>query len=371
MLGLVVGLALSPAGVGEIDSAMAEQSVRATLSAMQAAIVRADSGAYMALVDAADPVFAEEQRKWARDLRTRPVASVRFQPVGAPEFRDDGAWTVPVEMAWVLPGEEAERRVAYDAVFRPVGLPQGAWVYAGRAWQEIHGPGVRIMITPGDTHAAEMANHLAQRVHDLLESVEMELEQKLSVEPTFKIYPDMRSLQASIALSYTSSLGGWNEPGESIKLLGRAGFAGPRMEPTVAHELGHAVSFDYGPEVIHAPWWVLEGIAEIAADPFRTRALDAVAPRLARRGELIEFARLADFRGEAMNYGRQVYTQGRSVMAYLTQRYGRTPRNDWIRAMARGDSLDAATRAAFGIPFDQLDADWRAWLLATPEPAED
>lgn len=371
MLGLFLGLLLSPASATDTDAAAAEQSIRGTLATMQDAIARADSGAYMALIDPADPVFAEEQRKWARDLRTRPVASVRFQPVGAPEFRDDGAWTVPVEMAWILPGEEAERRVAYDALFRPVGLPEGAWVYAGRAWQEIHGPGVRIMITPGDANAAEMAEHLAQRVHDLLGSVELELEQKLSAEPTFKIYPDMSSLQASIALSYTSSLGGWNEPGESIKLLGRAGFAGPRMEPTVAHELGHAVSFEYGPSIMHAPWWVLEGIAEIAADPFRTRALDAVAPRLARRGELIDFARLADFRGEAMNHARQVYTQGRSVMVYLTERYGRTPRNDWIRAMAGGDTLDAATRAVFGISFDQLDSDWRAWLQAISDQPVD
>ncbi len=368
MTTLLLGLVLCAAAPGDLESALAEHSIRGTLAAMEAAIARADSGAYMALVDTADPVFAEEQRKWARDLRTRPVASVRVRPAGPPSY-DDGRWTLPVELAWKLPGEAAERRVTHDAAFRPIGLPEGAWVYAGRVWDERHDGGVRIMVHPGDPDGAEMSDYLAERVGPIRESVEAELEETLRSEPTIKIYPDMASLQASIALSYTDSLGGWNEPGESIKLLARPGYAGPRMEPTVAHELGHAVSFEYGPHVITAPWWVLEGIAEVAADPFRTRPLDGVAPRMARRGELIDFDRLTDFRGEAMNHGRQVYTQGRSMLAYIGGRWGRTTRNAWVRTMGRGETLDQATRSVLGLPFARLDSDWRAWLLESSEPA--
>jgi hypothetical protein len=369
MVPVIACVLLWSGDAGVSDAALAEAGVRRTVAAMETAVARADSGAFMALMETADPVFAEEQRKWARDLRTRPVESIDLRTGGPPRPEADGFWTLPLTVAWTLPGSDKRREVTYDARFRPVGLPDGAWLYAGRVWDERHEGGVRILVHPGDPNGAEMADYLTERVGTIRESVEAELEAVLSAEPTIKIYPDMASLQASIALSYTDSLGGWNEPGESIKLLGRPGFAGPRMEPTVAHELGHAVSFEYGPHVITAPWWVLEGIAEIAGDPFRTRPLDQAAPRLARRGELIDFARLSDFRGEAMNYGRQVYTQGRSMLAYIGQRWDRTTRNNWIRAMARGQTLDQATRSVLGLGFEDLDRDWRVWLLETPEPA--
>lgn len=355
-------------------SEVAAAGIARAVGAMETAVRRADSGAYMALVDAADSVFAEEQRKWARDLRVRPVETITLTLSDTPVPREDGSWVVPLSLAWRLPGESADRAVAYDAVFRPVGLPDGAWVFSGRVWEAFHGDGVRVLVQGGDADAAEMAGYLVGRVGELLDSVESELEQVLSVEPTIKIYPDMKSLQASIALSYTDSLGGWNEPGESVKLLGRRGMAGPRLDATVAHEIGHAVSFEYGRAIVNAPWWSLEGIAEVAADPFRLRPNAGAVVGLARAGRLMPFASLADFRGEAMNHGRQVYVQGRSMLAYIGERFGRTARNDWLRAMGEGSSLDDASASVLGVSFASLESDWRAMVeaqAAAEEPEAD
>ncbi|MCC5823823.1 MAG: hypothetical protein LAT64_08750 [Phycisphaerales bacterium] len=367
---LVLCLLLAPSLAADTGSgaALAEAGVRRTLAAMESAVIRADSGAYMALVDTADPFFAQEQRMWARDLRTRPVASAAFVARSTPEPHAGGFWRAPVTLSWMLPGEDRERSVSYDALFRPLGLKDGVWVYAGREWDLREGAGVRILLEPGDDRAAEMADYLADRVGELRASVETELDQQLSTDPVIKIYPDMASLQKSIALSYTDPLGGWNEPGESIKLLGRRGFVGPRLDTIVAHELGHAVSFEYGPAMIEAPWWALEGIAEIAADPFRPRARPDGAIAMAERGALMPFEALADFRGEAMNHMRAVYTQGRSMLAYLGERFGRDRRNAWLRAMAAGGTLEAATKGVLGMTFEQLDADWRAGLASEDEP---
>lgn len=361
MLGLLLCFALA-AAPGEAASALADRAILGTLDAMEAAVARADSGAYMALVDDTDPVFAQEQRKWAADLRTRPVETVRLDAAGPARPLDAGGWTVPVTLAWTLPGERAERIVSFDAVFRPIGLPEGAWVYAGRAWETLDADGVRIMVRPGDADAAAMADYLSDRVGPIRASVEAELDERLGADPVVKIYPDMASLQKSIALSYTDPLGGWNEPGESIKLLGRAGFVGPGLDTVLAHELGHAVSFEYGPSIIAAPWWALEGIAEIAADPFRPAARADRAVRMAERGRLMPFGSLADFRGEAMNHMREVYVQGRSMLAYIGERFGRDARNDWLRAMGGGAGLDDATRSVLGLSFDELDGAWRASL---------
>lgn len=360
---------LPPGETGVPYSAV--QAIKETLAAMERAALRADSGAYMALVDTADPVFAEEQRKWARDLRTHPVerVSISIADDGEVALHSDGA-VAPVVLSWRLPGEDRERSVLFEAAFRPLGLPGGVWLFSGRVWEPVATDGARVLIDPDDAEGGEMGEHLAGRAAELLASVQADLGERLASEPTIKIYPDMQSLQASISLSYTDSLGGWNEPGESIKLLSRAGFAGPALEATVAHELGHAVSFEYGQAVITAPWWSLEGIAEVAADPFREGVRTDAARGLARDGLLVDFSRLADFRGGAMQYGRQVYVQGHSMVSYIGERFGDGARNDWFRAMGAGRSLEEATRAVLGVGFDQLDRDWRASLTAGEPPAQ-
>lgn len=351
---------------GAHAAARPAERIAETIERMEQAVLRADAGAYMLAVDPSDPVFDEEQRKWARDLRAHPVASVAFEAdLTMAAAIDGGAWRVPLTVRWTLPDEDAARSVRLDAVFRPLGLGDGDWVFAGREWESHPADGVRLLFSPGDVDAAEMAVYLADHVGRFRDSVEAELGETLQVPPTIKIYPDMASLQASIALSYTDPLGGWNEPGESIKLLSRAGYAGPALDATVSHEMGHAVSFEWGEAIIRAPWWSLEGIAEVCADPFRGEryaSVEDAAAGLARADRLIEFERLADFRGEAMNYGRQVYVQGRSMVHYIGRRFGREARNDWFRAMGTGTSLEKATSDVLGICFDRLEADWRASL---------
>lgn len=355
----------TPAEEVEMTSEAAK-GIADVIRRMQIAIERADSGAYMLAVDTADPIFAEEQRKWARDLRSHPIESVRVRAmIGLGRRHVGDAWLVPFFMGWTLPDETDERTVASLAVFRPLGLPDGDWVYSGRLWEEHPGVNVRILTDPEDEMAAEMAKYLAGHVGTFRASIEQDLGETLSMDPTIKIYPEMESLQASIALSYTSPLGGWNEPGESIKLLSRPGFIGPRLDATVAHELGHAVSFEWGQSIIDAPWWSLEGIAEVVADPFRgerfARVKDA-AVGLSQSDQLMPFDKLSDFRGEAMNFGRQVYVQGRSMVAYMTKRFGSERRNEWFREMGAGRSIEVATLRVFEMSFDELDRDWRASL---------
>lgn len=376
---LAVALACSVALAGDAGSAraLAVSGVQRAAEAMERATLRADSGAYMALVDTTDAVFAEEQRKWARDLRTHPVATVSVTvdtDALAPSGSQPEAWTAPITLTWTLPGDDETRSVTYPAAFRPLGMPEGAWLFSGRVWESYPAEGVRILLDPGDDDAHDIAEHLSTRVATFRASVESDLGERLPADPTIKIYPGMEPLQESIALSYTDTLGGWNEPGESIKILSRDGFVGPRLDATVAHEIGHAVSFEWGPAIIDAPWWSLEGIAEVAADPFRkeprTTARTGGVLELLKEGRLQPFARLADFRGEAMNHGRQVYVQGHSMVRYIEARFGRDARNAWFRAMGGGASVGRATQDVLGLPFDRLEGDWRT-MLDEGEPAPD
>ena len=50
------------------------------------------------------------------------------------------------------------------------------------------------------------------------------------------------------------------------------------------------------------------------------------------------------------------------LVEYITKRYGADAVNTWIRAIADGDTLEAACESALGVTFDELDGYWRAWL---------
>ena len=48
-------------------------------------------------------------------------------------------------------------------------------------------------------------------------------------------------------------------------------------------------------------------------------------------------------------------------MAYITNEYGDTARNEWLRGMIDG-SLEDASQTTFEMPFEDLSAGYFAWL---------
>lgn len=361
----------SPLPADSIESIRVHQVV----DAMQAAIIKADVGAYMALIDTTDPVFATEQRAWISDLQTHPVEDIEVaiawnEPV---RLQDDGSAIAPIEIAWHVEGEELDRHFAYQALFEPIASSNGRWIFVGRAWEvsDFNTLGVRVYsdaIHKGIAHlAAERAAILRDKIAE-----NMGMQVGAGSEVVVKVYPDMSSLQASIYLSYTDSLSGWNEPGESIKILGREKFSQERLDPLLAHEIGHSVSFDFGSEINLAPWWTLEGIAEVASGLFRDsweRKNKRIAT-MAQKDDLRDWDLLADFRGEANNHARHVYLQGWSMIDYIDRIFTVEKRNSWFTVLAAGASLDEASQSALGITFADLNTQWHQSLLDWTPPPE-
>lgn len=364
-----VACADSPLPADAIESIRVNQ----VISAMESAIAKADIGAYMALVDPSDAVFATEQRAWITDLQSHPVDDVEItiawsEPV---RLQSDGSAIAPIEIAWHVEGEELDRHFAYQALFEPVGAVNGQWIFAGRAWDIFDGdtPGVRVY---SDYVHEELAYLCADRVEHLrdkiAENMGFDYSQTEPKEVVVKVYPDMSSLQASIYLSYTDRLSGWNEPGESIKILGRENYTTERLDPLLAHEIGHAVSFEFGPEINLAPWWTLEGIAEVASGLFRDswESKNKRIVNLAKKDDLREWSLLSDFRGEANNHAMYVYLQGWSMIDYIDRIHTIEKRNLWFAQLGEGATLEEASVSVLGITFEQLDRKWNESLLNWP-----
>jgi hypothetical protein len=333
------------------------EDLESTVSSMETAVLAGDAVSYLAEVNHFDPVFLMEQTNWAGDLAEHtPVAFDIMLDGDSFKAHADGSVTVPMTIAWRMSDKAKRRKVAFKARFVD---RKGHWRFAGEVWMRVEAPGVVVLSDPKfkdeALHIAALLPGVRDRVHEIL-GVEVEADQQV------KVYAKMRHLQESIFLSYTDSLGGWNEPGEAIKLLGREGQSGRALRSLLAHEYGHAASFALGGKAIDMPWWVLEGVAEYCSSEIAGggSGLDARIRRWAEADNLRDWDQLADFRGEAMNHQAHVYGQGHHMIQYLVDVYGIEQVRAWLRFLAGGASLDEASKFTLEKSWAEIDAAWRA-----------
>ena len=340
-------------------AAAPQDRVLETIENMDRAIAARDPGAYLLGVDPTNHTFLREQRAWINDAIGRDVQDLRVRASGDARVVEGPAVEIELEYAWSYGGHDRTESVPMR--FVPVGSESGAWVCAGIAWE------TRLVSDDGsviiDAHEQNTphAQHLLERVPEILGGIESELGTHAQRPLVIKLFEHMDQLQFSISPAYTEPLSGWNEPHESIKLLVAPSRAPETLTALVAHEIGHAVSFGYGASITDAPWWALEGIAEAVSDPYRgtdTNDRQRLVATLVTKGEGRTWDQLADFRGEAMSHIRHVYTQGWSMLKTIETEFGRSKRNEWLRAMGQGKTLEQATQSTLGIGFEQLDELW-------------
>jgi len=351
-----------------------QERVNETIDAMESAIIAGDPGAYMARIDSDDVYFVHEQRAWVNDLSRNPVSKFSIEPLEELIVGITGrAGMMRVRMDWVLKADEIERSIEMNTIFYPIGdEPDGPWLFAGRGWGnklESDG-GLRVR---SDREHQELALSVLDVAPEIASRIEQDFGRTLSEPLTIKVYPTMQALQFSIAPGYLDALSGWNEPGESIKILGWESMSTDRISSLLAHEIGHAVSFEFGEDIINAPWWSLEGIAELVADQYRStppeKRIVGIAQQVAR-GDRRSWDQLSDFKGEALNHTMHVYAQGWSMVRYITERFGRKARNQWFAAMGDGMDVDQATQHAFKMSFDDLDRAWEQEMISIAEQAD-
>lgn len=366
------------------DPAEARAQIELTLRAMEQAVLNADQPGYLANCDLSDPVFAQEHKMWAADLaRNKPL---KFElAVKEEKFElGDGAAEGDMVMTWTMSAVKNEHhlRPTPEQLAKPgkertlttrcrFTSKDGKWYYAGEVWNVLTAEGVRVMYANGLEKAAKAVAEVMPEVKKHVEAgFELENSDLPKRTQTVKLYRGMLHLQESIYLSYDDGIGGWNEPGESIKILvSRPDRDAKSFRGVLSHEYGHCATFFLGPKASDMPWWALEGVAELSAEQ-SDKSRDNVNNRVrawAKANDLRRWEQLADFRGEAQEHQQYVYTQGHQMLGYLSERFGRTKRTEWLRQMANGKSIDDASTGAFGVSWDQIDKDWRASLAEANE----
>jgi hypothetical protein len=360
-------------------NAYSKSQILKTLDRMEAAVNTQDMGLYMAQISPRNENFLKEQRAWFDDLKRNPVSDFRIEPIGGFTGGLNGVSAVlELQFHWTLESDGIERSITYISSFvGPRAQHAGPWFYNGRKWPKSSYWDLR-STDCCIVHAGKSQDSVYQSVIKLAplirSKIEADLDQQIEGRIEIKIYPDMQALQFSIAPGYINPISGWNEPGESIKIIGRESISEERLSSLLAHEIGHAVSFEFGEQIIDAPWWSLEGIAELVADEYRSTSAQerevAIAKQVSR-GDRRTWDQLADFKGEALIHSNYVYSQGWSMVRYITNRFGSKARNNWFVAMGRGLSVEDATKEVLKIEFADLDLAWESEMLSIAQQAEE
>jgi len=384
---LLTLLTLTPSALATPDLIAVESRIREVVRAMDDAMDNADTGRYMTHVDPDLPLLLAEQRAWATNLRERRPTEIDFTLVeGESIDLVEGGAEAQVLLAWT-PRADQERtgrpperlEVPFRARFEPL-YPVGEnpeairWVFSGVAWEvELHAPdGSRVLAFEHDRAMAEaMLEVLPGALADAAACFEA-----LTPVATVKLYPTMELLNASISPGLTAPIAGWNEPNEAIKLAapaldeGETGPGGPIA--VLVHEAAHCVQFAHGERPMKAPWWVLEGSAEraasLASDEKDWPSVDGMVRGMARFGGLADFDDLAEYDERMPSGAIRAYLQGHHFVRWLDETYRPAQRNQWLKFLLDGATLDEASQLIFQATFEELDQSWRASLDEESEP---
>ena len=337
---------------------------------MEQAVLAGNVDEYMAYVWDGDPVFLADHRRWAEDWQQHPLDVFEIELFGISSL-DPDTTTARMFFRWRQAGRTGTGSAGgatINAIFYRVA---GDWKLGGERWHTADLPGLRLYYF-GDGLLDDSAQ--AATVIDYLPDLHTTLTRAFDFVPqqtaNIKLYENAAMLQNWTRLSMPD-ITVWNEPGESIKLTLTPIMTAP-YEIDVAREYTRFMLFEMsGGSHSGFPWWVEDGIAEYGASLFRTlsqrnrifKAIAglAVAPVTAEE-HLIPWSVLDDPAALTPDQHAQAINQAYTLVHYINERYGADALNAWIRAIAGGQTVEAACDAALGVTFSDLDDRWRAWL---------
>ena len=345
-----------------------EDEIEALVADMQEAVLAQDAERYLSYVDLSDAVFAREHSNWAYEWAEEDFLTDFELSISNLELAEDDEELAIADMRlrWESTLPEQTGLTARYAVQFIYNADDERWLYAGEYW-------VSTVTDDFIVHApigfeAEV-DDLVLILPEVYDSVTTAYEYIPQNAMEIKVYADSASLGATTLLSLPL-IGGWNEPGESLKIVG----GNPSYMPAiVAHEFTHFLTFDQaGTANPMMPWWLNEGIAEYLSRSFvpdyDPDALDGrvmAIQGLDADGGLVAWELMRVFEETPVELWGYVYPQGYTFVVFMSETYGREVRNEWLHLMI-DLSLEDATEAVFDMPFDALNEAFLMWLAGYP-----
>ena len=155
----------------------------------------------------------------------------------------------------------------------------------------------------------------------------------------------------------------------------RALVRGYEWQDTLAHEFTHLIVTRKTRDSV--PIWLHEGIAKYLETRWRGAAglaldggQEAMLLKAAKNGKLVSFERMSPSIAllPSQEEASLAYSEVFTFIQFVDKRLGMAGLRGILEAMKGGKSDREAVSAAFGMPFDRVEATWRAELLKRPMP---
>ena len=334
-----------------------EAELEFLVASLAAHVQVGDKAGYLELVDLTDPAFGLEHSRLADEWATlHPVPDYRLDLTDLDVDGDTATGTLTAN--WTN-FQALPRAASWAATFSK---GQEGWRYTGEEWLTTDVPHFTIKMAPGSEDQLENVTQDLPAIYDhVIDTLDYTPAGTLEI----KVYADAPALAANTLLSLPD-VSGWNEPGEALKL--RVNPEDPYLTPTIAHEMTHFTNFDRaGTQRTKMPWWLDEGIAVFVARKFdlikeQTDTATELVAAWHANGELVDWDRMAVYETTPQELWRNVYPQGYVMVRFVSSKFGRDLRNQWLAKMATEMDIDAATPAVLGVSFEDLDKAFREWL---------
>jgi tetratricopeptide (TPR) repeat protein len=144
----------------------------------------------------------------------------------------------------------------------------------------------------------------------------------------------------------------------------------PKAEPfnwgmVVWHEVGHVFAIQLSKN--HVPRWFTEGLSEyetIIRRPEWAREEDQALYLALRRGKVpaVEQMNRAFTHAEDAHDMTTAYYASSQIVVFLAEKYGMPKLNAMLKAWGTGKRTPEVLRTALGVPGEELDRQFRAWL---------
>jgi hypothetical protein len=335
--------------------ASTEDDLKSLVSKMQQAVLTQNKNAYHELLDLSDPIFALEHSRFVDDWVKNPVKHLEL----AFALREEKTNEAQGKLTWDYQNKDGLNITSNSlVVFHKL---EGRWLYAGEYWLELKAENISVKFVPG---LESQAQSILERLPEVTKHVATSLEFQSQNTITVKIYDSRESLTQSVGLSW-KVFGGWNEPGEAIKVSSRLGRN--VSSALLAHEITHNYAFEhFGSRSF--PWWLDEGLAQDVASTYWNASDVNLTLRDVKTWEadntLEPWEKLSDLDTTPTNLWDYVYAQGFAFVHFIRQIYGQHGLNLWLTEISssKTKSLSDAAQVTFGKSFVTLDQDFRAWL---------
>jgi hypothetical protein len=258
-----------------------------------------------------------------------------------------------VTYSWQLEDEAGKRFVTADQSF----------VYDDTRfhWNSIKQGHISVFWYDGGQDFGQLLMGSAQRT---VQRLDKEIGATISKDVKVLVYANNGDFSGALPPNSAEWIGGQAYPQLNLVMLTVAPDSGAEQEigRMMPHELTHVV-FNQATDNPYngPPSWLDEGLATYMQEQKDDR-FPSVLEQAAKDGTLIPIRALNSSFPADPDRAILSYAESGSVVEYLVKNYGRDSLLRLIAVFREGVTYDDAIHEAFGLNFDQLDANWRSSL---------